>query len=66
MAQGLIAGEARAIASLGALGDLTDYKTFITFHSAQGEFRQCSVEMLICSLVADRFGSICIRTISGC
>lgn len=37
MAQGLIAGEAKALATLKELKIASDYKTFITFHSAQGE-----------------------------
>lgn len=37
MAQGLIAGEKKVIARLKQLDYASDYKTFITFHSAQGK-----------------------------
>lgn len=37
MSQGLIAGEARIIADLQDISAASAYKTFITFHSAQGK-----------------------------
>ena len=37
MAQGLIAGETKAMEALKQLKGMSNYKTFITFHSAQGK-----------------------------
>lgn len=38
MAQGLLAGEAKAVAKLKDVEGVMGYKTFITFHSAQSKF----------------------------
>lgn len=38
MAQGMLAGEAKALAKLKDVEGVMGYKTFITFHSAQSKF----------------------------
>lgn len=45
MARGIIEGEEKAKQSLTNLKGATDYKSFITFHSAQGKFstRNCNI-----------------------
>jgi hypothetical protein len=40
MAEGLVQGEKESIAKLQQLHNASTYKTFITFHSAQGESGQ--------------------------
>jgi len=67
MAQGLIAGEKRAIAGLDQVDRTSNYKTFITFHSAQGELRQqrC-IHWLTHSLARIGSGSVIIGSIPQC